>query len=155
MRVAPAVLFWVDGHVDGGPRPLPARSMGGPGGRKVKGGTRKPKPHAPVGNTIHKHRWDDICADELRPERRAVVLAQKTKPDPDLPGMGQHYCVACARYCVSAQALEAHCRTAKHRRRERMLTTETPYSHAEANAAAGRAPPSGGRQHGREAMETG
>jgi bud site selection protein 20 len=69
------------------------------------------------------------------------VLAEKTQLDPDKPGLGQYYCVACARYCINQQALDDHSATAKHRRRMRMLTTEPAYSHQEANAAAGRGAP--------------
>jgi len=106
----------------------------------VKGGgkSRTNKDHRSLKRTIHKGRWDDICADELREERISAVLAIKTEVDPDKPGLGQFYCVACSRYCISDKALQAHNATPKHRRRLKMLRTERPYSHKEANAAAGR-----------------
>ena len=122
--------------------------MGGCGGRKVKGGgkARRNKDHRSLNRTIHKGRWDDICAEALA--EPAVVMAQKTKLDSELPGTGQYHCLACAKYCIGDQARQAHKRSVKHRRREKTLTTETPYSHAEANAAAGRAKPSAGRPRG-------
>ena len=116
-------------------------------GRKVKGGgkSRTNRDHRRVSQRgIVKGRWDDICAAELQPgaiiqgRPQADVVAEKTVLDPDKPGLGQYYCVACARYCISAKALEDHQRSVKHKRRLKMLLTEKPYSHAEAAAAAGK-----------------
>ena len=77
-------------------------SMGtGAPGRKAHGGGkgRKNKDHRLhcLQRTIHKNRWDDICATELKVENYDKVVAEKTKLDPDLPGLGQYYCVACRR----------------------------------------------------------
>jgi|SouAtlMetagenome_1021521.scaffolds.fasta_scaffold141079_2 hypothetical protein len=70
-------------------------------GRKAHGGGkgRKNKDHRLhcLQRTIHKNRWDDICATELKVENYEKVVAEKTKLDPDLPGLGQYYCVACRR----------------------------------------------------------
>ena len=70
-------------------------------GRKAHGGGkgRKNKDHRlhTLQRTIHKNRWDDICATELKVENYDRVVAEKTKLDPDLPGLGQYYCVACRR----------------------------------------------------------
>jgi len=115
-------------------------------GRKVSGGgkNRCNKDHRRVSQRgIVKGRWDDICTAELTTEvmqgrLTKDVLAEKKALDPDKPGLGQYYCVACARYCVNQQALDAHCKQAKHRRRLKMLTTEPAYSHSEASAAAGK-----------------
>lgn len=74
--------------------------MAGAPGRKVKGGgkSRTNKDHRGLGlkHRVNKGRWDDVCARELIPSVVHKVLAEKTKPDPDLPGLGQHYCIACA-----------------------------------------------------------
>ena len=110
-------------------------------GRKVSGGgkSRMNKDHRMAApRRIHKYRYDDICAAELRDGNYEAVLARKTVPDIDKPGAGQFYCVSCARYYVNEAALTAHNTSAKHRRRLKELTTKTPYSHEEANAAAGR-----------------
>merc|ERR1712070_159112 len=106
--------------------------MGGGGKRHAN------KDHRTLKRTINKGRWDDICANELRPERLPAVTKEKTALDPDLPGLGQYYCVCCSKYCITSAALEQHYKTTKHKRRFKTLTTEEPYSHAEANAAAGR-----------------
>jgi hypothetical protein len=75
------------------------RMAPGRGGRKVGNGgkNRKNKDHRQSGlkQRANKGRWDDICARQLQPDLINQVLAEKTKPDPDLPGLGQHYCVAC------------------------------------------------------------
>ena len=76
----------------------PGMGNGAPG-RKAHGGGkgRKNKDHRlhTLQRTIHKNRWDDICATELKVENYDRVVAEKTKLDPDLPGLGQYYCVAC------------------------------------------------------------
>ena len=122
-------------------------------GRKVKGGgkSRTNQDHLRAARRgIVKTRWDDICAAELKGgtiiQGRAQedVVAEKTALDPDKPGLGQWYCVACARYCINQKALDDHQRTSKHKRRLKTLLTETPYSHAEATAAAGK----GATDHG-------
>ena len=73
-------------------------------GRKAHGGGkgRKNKDHRlhTLQRTIHKNRWDDICATELKVENYDRVVAEKTKLDPDLPGLGQYYCVACRRVAL-------------------------------------------------------
>ena len=81
-------------------QPVPVMGNGAPG-RKAHGGGkgRKNKDHRlhTLQRTIHKNRWDDICATELKVENYDRVVAEKTKLDPDLPGLGQYYCVACRR----------------------------------------------------------
>ena len=70
---------------------------GGSCGRKMGGGGKRHanKDHRTLKRTINKGRWDDICANELRPERLPAVTKEKTALDPDLPGLGQYYCVCC------------------------------------------------------------
>lgn len=57
--------------------------------------------------------------------------------DVDKPGLGQFYCVECARYFVNAKALETHTRTKAHRRRVKLLNSEEPYTIEESERAAG------------------
>ena len=122
-------------------------------GRKVKGGgkSRTNKDHRRDSQRgIVKGRWDDIVAHELRPDAtiqgrpQPEVIREKTALDPDKPGLGQFYCVSCCRYLITQRAYDDHCKTSKHKRRLKMLLTTTPYSHAEANAGAGR----GATDHG-------
>lgn len=74
---------------------------------------------------------------------KAEALRTDQPIDFDLPGMGQHYCVECARYFISDHVLEQHTRTKKHKMRLKELKEE-PYSQAEAEAAVGMAPPDNG-----------
>ncbi|EJU03499.1 hypothetical protein DACRYDRAFT_114890 [Dacryopinax primogenitus] len=76
---------------------------------------------------------DQIQAD-LLPARRALLEAQPI--DPDLPGLGQHYCVECARYFESDAALKVHWRGKLHKRRCTRLR-EPAYTIEEAERAAG------------------
>lgn len=54
----------------------------------------------------------------------------------DKPGFAQHYCLHCAKYCIDERSLKEHFRTKVHKRRMKALEKE-PYSHAEAERAAG------------------
>ena len=57
-----------------------------------------------------------------------------------MPGLGQHYCVPCARYFVSDKAIDAHYKTKEHKKRFKICNTEEPYSIEEAERAAGLRP---------------
>ena len=65
--------------------------------------------------------------------------------DPDLPGLGQHYCVHCARHFISTGDLGVHLRTKLHKKRYFVVIyknrikvlKEEPYTQKEAEAAAG------------------
>ncbi|KAI4768895.1 hypothetical protein E4T44_14395 [Aureobasidium sp. EXF-8845] len=62
---------------------------------------------------------------------------KSTKNTEDLPGLGQYYCVECAKWFESDANLAAHSKGKVHKRRVKALK-EKPYSQAEADAAAGR-----------------
>ena len=123
------------------------------GGRGMKGGrksTTNKNFRIASRRGVVKHRWDDIVAQELQPgaviggRPQEEVIKDKVRIDPDKPGLGQFYCVACCRYCISQKALDDHQSTSKHKRRLKTLLTEKPYSHAEAMAGAGK----GATDHG-------
>lgn len=56
--------------------------------------------------------------------------------DEDLPGAAQHYCVECARYFVSDEALKEHKKEKTHKKRLRELK-DVPYSQKEAEFCSG------------------
>lgn len=56
--------------------------------------------------------------------------------DLDKPGSAQHYCLHCARYFISEQALQDHFKTKVHKRRLKALELE-PYTIEESERAAG------------------
>lgn len=58
-------------------------------------------------------------------------------PEEDLPGMGNWYCVECAKYFIDENAMIHHKKSKIHKRRVKLLKTEVPYSQAEAEAAVG------------------
>lgn len=69
------------------------------GGGKSRTNTNHLRAHR---RGVVKGRWDDICTKELLPENIEKTVAEKTVLDPDKPGLGQHYCVAC--WCVATGA---------------------------------------------------
>ncbi|WVQ85719.1 hypothetical protein IAT38_007885 [Cryptococcus sp. DSM 104549] len=71
---------------------------------------------------------------DLRPGNRAKL--EKQEIDADKPGLGQHYCVECAKYYETDIALKAHLKTKVHRRRMKELK-EPAYTVAESERAAG------------------
>eukprot|EP00040_Diaphanoeca_grandis_P029930 m.176164 g.176164 ORF g.176164 m.176164 type:complete len:156 (-) comp31842_c4_seq12:512-979(-) len=86
-----------------------------------------------------KRRTRDV--DQTRADMLNNVVVQKvaketTVGDGDLPGMGKFYCLSCNRYMVDAHALQTHLRSKIHKRKIKKLQDE-PYSHAEAEQAAG------------------
>lgn len=113
--------------------------MGSGTGRVTKGkgshkrGRRK-RELARAIDQVHEDVSDPVRSDFLR-NAQPINL--------DLPGLGQFYCIECARYFISPAALTNHLQTKRHKARVRELRVQ-PYSHAESIAAAGMAPPDNG-----------
>ncbi|KAI8916731.1 hypothetical protein DFJ77DRAFT_461058 [Powellomyces hirtus] len=74
---------------------------------------------------------DQIHTDLENPDQY-----KNTELDADLPGMGQHYCIQCARYFTEATSLADHYKTKLHKKRLKVLKEE-PYTQRDAEAAAG------------------
>ncbi|PSN46092.1 Zinc finger protein 593 [Blattella germanica] len=72
--------------------------------------------------------------DDLKDENAKKLLNQEI--DLDKPGNAQFYCLHCARYFITDQALQEHFRTKVHKRRLKALELE-PYSIEESERAAG------------------
>ncbi|KAI8913373.1 hypothetical protein EDD86DRAFT_200420 [Gorgonomyces haynaldii] len=70
-------------------------------------------------------------------KKQQVLEKFKTEEDQDLPGMGQHYCVECARHFIGEQEYIVHCRTKLHKKRVKTLKNETAYTQKDAELAAG------------------
>ncbi|KAI4245719.1 MAG: hypothetical protein L6R40_002247 [Gallowayella cf. fulva] len=86
---------------------------------------------------------DQVHAD-LRSSKH--LSEHKTaKPAEDLPGLGQWYCVECAKWFENEHSMQQHARGKNHKRRVRMLKEE-PYSQKEAEAAIGLRTDNGTRQ---------
>ncbi|KAJ2786805.1 hypothetical protein GGI15_001216 [Coemansia interrupta] len=82
---------------------------------------------------------DQIEAD-LLPENKQRLLTQPE--DEDLPGLGQHYCIECAKYYIDDRTLTEHRRGREHKRRIRDLKAPA-YTQKEAEAAVGMATDNG------------
>lgn len=86
-----------------------------------------------------KRRAKDL--DQIQDEVKAGVVVHAV--DPDLPGLGQSYCVTCARHFMDRDNLDKHCRTKPHRRRLK-LVAEEQYTQEEADRGAGMGAPDNG-----------
>ncbi|KAF6818404.1 C2H2 finger domain-containing protein [Colletotrichum plurivorum] len=77
---------------------------------------------------------DQIKSDMLSP--RHLRQWKDTKASEDLPGLGLHYCVECAKWFETEISLVGHRRGKPHKRRVKQLKEE-PYTQKEAEAAIG------------------
>ncbi|WWC88169.1 uncharacterized protein L201_003074 [Kwoniella dendrophila CBS 6074] len=71
---------------------------------------------------------------DLRPGNRAKLERQEI--DEEKPGLGQHYCVECAKYYETDLALRNHTKSKVHKRRLKELR-DPAYTLTEAEKAAG------------------
>lgn len=79
---------------------------------------------------------DQVLHDDLS-SHKAIDALENQPVDEYKPGLGQFYCVPCARYCETEHALETHQRSKVHKRQLKALKFG-PYTHQEADSAAGR-----------------
>ncbi|KAI9710534.1 MAG: Bud site selection protein 20 [Bogoriella megaspora] len=77
---------------------------------------------------------DQIHAD-VRDEKHLAEFTE-TKAAEDLPALGEYYCKSCARWLDDSNNFEAHQKSKKHKKMERLLKEE-PYTQKEADAAVG------------------
>ncbi|PRT54566.1 Bud site selection protein 20 [Wickerhamiella sorbophila] len=79
---------------------------------------------------------DQVLHDDLS-SHKAIDALENQPVDEYKPGLGQFYCVPCARYCETEHALETHQRSKVHKRQLKALKFG-PYTHQEADAGAGK-----------------
>ncbi|CCF57733.1 hypothetical protein KAFR_0D00860 [Kazachstania africana CBS 2517] len=77
----------------------------------------------------------DLIYEDLASQKRIQKLLNQPL-DETKPGLGQHYCIHCAKYCETAIALKTHLKTKVHKRRVKELKS-VPYTQEVADAAAG------------------
>ncbi|ROT37908.1 hypothetical protein SODALDRAFT_333674 [Sodiomyces alkalinus F11] len=77
---------------------------------------------------------DQIKADLLSPKH--LQQYKDTKATEDLPALGQHYCIECAKWFESETNLVQHTRGKPHKRKVKELRDD-PYTQKEAEAAVG------------------
>ena len=78
---------------------------------------------------------DQIVLKDMLPEETEKLTHQEI--DENLPGLGQFYCVTCARYFISQHALNEHFKTKQHKKRFKECTQTKPYTVEEAERAGG------------------
>mmetsp|Transcript_23496 Transcript_23496/g.54796 ORF Transcript_23496/g.54796 Transcript_23496/m.54796 type:complete len:117 (+) Transcript_23496:86-436(+) len=76
---------------------------------------------------------DQVHDDLKKPEKFQPGILPV---DEDLPGLGQHYCIACDRYFESDQAKGIHEKSKLHKRRLKQVQ-DTPHTQRDAEMAAG------------------
>ncbi|KAF1987624.1 zinc finger-containing protein [Aulographum hederae CBS 113979] len=91
----------------------------------------------------HTRDLDEIHAD-LHNERH-LAQYKDTKAVEDLPGLGQWYCIECAKWYESETNYTAHLKGKPHKRRVKQLQEE-PHTQKEADAAIGLTTDNGKRQ---------
>uniref|UniRef100_A0A7S3JMA2 C2H2-type domain-containing protein n=1 Tax=Euplotes harpa TaxID=151035 RepID=A0A7S3JMA2_9SPIT len=102
--------------------------------QRRRGNTAKNKQYRKARATKNYTRDIDQVVDDLQPGKKEKLQNQPI--DEDLPGMGQFYCIECARYLISEQAFATHLKTKEHKKRLKR-TKEVPYSQKEADRVAG------------------
>ncbi|KAH0565649.1 hypothetical protein GP486_000959 [Trichoglossum hirsutum] len=106
-----------------------------------------------IRRTKTKRRTRDL--DQVHSDLRSAKHLKQhldSKAAEDLPGLGQHYCVECAKWFESEHNLVQHRRGKNHLRRVRLLR-EKPYSQREAEAAIGLGVDNGRVKESKSAVE--
>jgi bud site selection protein 20 len=69
-----------------------------------------------VGDVLTSHRdYDQVLRDIDSP--RHLEIFKETKDAEDLPGLGKHYCLECAKWFESDYNLKAHTKGKNHKKR--------------------------------------
>ncbi|TPX45943.1 hypothetical protein SeMB42_g03851 [Synchytrium endobioticum] len=74
--------------------------------------------------------------DQIHDDLKTPHKLLEQESNADLPGLGQHYCIHCARHFVSKEVLDVHCKSKLHKKRVKQLEDE-PYTQKHAEEAAG------------------
>jgi bud site selection protein 20 len=93
--------------------------------QRRRGNTSKNKQYQKIRKTKHKTKDIDEILEDLKPENMVKLTNQQINED--LPGLGQHYCVFCARYFIDKSSLDGHFKTKEHKKRVKR-TKEEPYT---------------------------
>ncbi|KAJ9106341.1 hypothetical protein QFC21_001487 [Naganishia friedmannii] len=100
--------------------------------------------HRAARTRVRTRDLDLIQHNDLQPEEREKLENQPI--DEEKPGLGQHYCVECAKYYETDVALKTHLKSKVHRRRLKNLR-EPAYTIEESERAVGL-----GRDNGKDSM---
>ena len=103
--------------------------------QRRKGNTAKHKHIGKSRKTKRYQRDIDQIVNDLEPQN--IIKFNNLEIDEDLPGLGQFYCVFCAKYFVSKAVLESHYKTKEHKKRVK-ATKEKPYTIEDSKLFAGK-----------------
>jgi len=67
----------------------------------------------------YKRDNDQIVYEDMLPENTFKLLNQPLQEE--MPGLGQHYCIPCARYFITEQAITVHRKTKEHKKRFKVI----------------------------------
>ncbi|KAE8450042.1 hypothetical protein EG329_007181 [Mollisiaceae sp. DMI_Dod_QoI] len=90
----------------------------------------------------------DQISEDLRSPKH-LEQHKSLKAAEDLPGLGQFYCIECAKWFESEHSLVTHRKGSTHKRQVKALKDE-PYTQKEAEAAIGLRTDNGPRQAAKE-----
>eukprot|EP01123_Difflugia_compressa_P001143 TRINITY_DN11301_c0_g1_i1.p1 TRINITY_DN11301_c0_g1~~TRINITY_DN11301_c0_g1_i1.p1 ORF type:complete len:130 (-),score=35.40 TRINITY_DN11301_c0_g1_i1:27-416(-) len=88
-------------------------------------GRYKPKNASKAKATKRRKKDVDEIYFDLQPI--GVAKIKNRPPDIDLPGMGNFYCVPCARYFVTEAIMQEHQKSKPHKKRVKIFKKEVPY----------------------------
>eukprot|EP00448_Togula_jolla_P006115 CAMPEP_0170616084 /NCGR_PEP_ID=MMETSP0224-20130122/25686_1 /TAXON_ID=285029 /ORGANISM="Togula jolla, Strain CCCM 725" /LENGTH=116 /DNA_ID=CAMNT_0010941867 /DNA_START=71 /DNA_END=421 /DNA_ORIENTATION=- len=100
--------------------------------KKTKSSCVFGKGHYPGGSGRFRDQ-DQVHDDMKMPD---LFKPGKLPMDEDLPGMGQFYCIACARFFKDAEVLKGHERSKLHKKKLKKAKEE-PHTQRDAEAAIG------------------
>ena len=104
---------------------------------RKKGHKHKQIKKANLKTKRYRRDMDQVVLEDMLPENTQKLENQDL--DEEKPGLGQYYCVVCARYFISELAMKMHLKEKSHKKRMKS-TQEIPYSHEEAERAGGLMP---------------
>ena len=103
--------------------------------QRRKGNTAKHKQIGKSRKTKRYQRDIDQIVNDIQPQN--IIKFNNLEIDEDLPGLGQFYCVFCAKYFINKNVLENHYKTKEHKKRVKR-TKEEPYTIEDSKKFAGK-----------------
>ena len=101
---------------------------------RKKGHKHKDIKKANLKTKRYKRDVDQVVLVDMLPENTEKLENQPI--DEHKPGLGQNYCVTCSRHFITENSKMVHLKGKEHKKRSK-ITKEIPYSHEEAERAAG------------------
>jgi bud site selection protein 20 len=93
--------------------------------QRRRNNTSKNKQYQKIRRTRNKTKDIDEIIEDMKPEN--ILKFSNLPIDENLPGLGQFYCIFCARYFINKSSLETHFKTKEHKKRVKR-TKEEPYT---------------------------